>query len=185
MNWQELVDPTRILVDGAPAAASGDHRNAFQRDWDRVIFSTAFRRLHDKTQVFPLPDDDVIHSRLTHSLEVASVGRSLGRLAATRLALGDDTENDFGDIVSVACLAHDIGNPPFGHAGEDAIRRYFVQHPILELSDRQRADLTMYEGNAQGFRILCRLQFQEYGGMRLTAATLGAFLKYPREAADH
>src|SRR5512145_3254051 len=172
MHWNTLINRSRIVVTGAAPQAGPDHRNAFQRDWDRVIFSTAFRRLHDKTQVFPLPDDDVIHSRLTHSLEVASVGRSLGALAAKMLELGSDLQSDFGDIVSVACLAHDIGNPPFGHAGEDAIRRYFAEHSLAGLSPRQQSDLAMYEGNAQGFRILCRLQFQEYGGMRLTASTL-------------
>lgn len=184
MKWQRLINRERIVTNGVAPPAGQDHRNAFQRDWDRVIFSTAFRRLHDKTQVFPIPDDDVIHSRLTHSLEVASVGRSLGSRSATLLGLTDQQTSDFGDVVSVACLAHDIGNPPFGHAGEDAIRRYFAAHSVDGLTERQQADLAGFEGNAQGLRILCRIQFLEYGGMRLTAGTLGAFLKYPRESGQ-
>lgn len=184
MNWVELINSRRLAWMTQAPKGSLDHRREFQRDWDRIIFSTAFRRLHDKTQVFPLPDDDVIHSRLTHSLEVASVGRSLGSKSAQLLRLPNPAQQTFGEIVAAACLAHDIGNPPFGHAGEDAIRRYFKTFPLKDLSHRQQLDLVGYEGNAQGFRILTRLQFEEYGGMRLTAATLGAFLKYPRESGQ-
>lgn len=182
MDWNTLLNTTRLSSTMKSQSGSSDHRQDFQRDWDRIVFSTAFRRLHDKTQVFPLPDDDVVHSRLTHSLEVASVGRSLGSRSAQLLELPGGAVQNVGDIVAAACLAHDIGNPPFGHAGEDAIRRYFAKSPVEGLSDRQQDDLINYEGNAQGFRILSRLQFEEYGGMRLTAATLGAFLKYPRES---
>lgn len=184
MHWQTLVNPTRITSSVATTPTSSDHRIDFQRDWDRIIFSTPFRRLHDKTQVFPLPDDDVVHSRLTHSLEVASVGRSLGARSAQHLGFDDLSQRNIGDVIAAACLAHDIGNPPFGHAGEDAIARYFVDHTVPGLTERELCDLTAYEGNAQGFRILCRLQFEQYGGMRLTAATLGAFLKYPRESSS-
>lgn len=184
MHWKNLINPSRITSSSAVTPSSSDHRVDFQRDWDRIIFSTPFRRLHDKTQVFPLPDDDVVHSRLTHSLEVASVGRSLGARSAQHLGFDDLAQRNIGDIIAAACLAHDIGNPPFGHAGEDAIARYFVDNPVPGLDEREQCDLTAYEGNAQGFRILCRLQFEQYGGMRLTAATLGAFLKYPRESGN-
>lgn len=184
MHWTSLINATRLSSAATFPTSSADHRKDFQRDWDRLIFSTAFRRLHDKTQVFPLPDDDVVHSRLTHSLEVASVGRSLGARVARLLDWDELEQRNVGDIIGAACLAHDIGNPPFGHAGEDAIARYFVDNGVAGLTSRERADLTHYEGNAQGLRIVCRLQFEQYGGMRLTAATLGTFLKYPREAGD-
>lgn len=184
MHWKTLINPTRITSSSSSSSVSSDHRVDFQRDWDRIIFSTPFRRLHDKTQVFPLPDDDVVHSRLTHSLEVASVGRSLGAKSAKQLGFDELSQRNIGDIVAAACLAHDIGNPPFGHAGEDAIARYFVDNPVPGINEREQADLASYEGNAQGFRILCRLQFEQYGGMRLTAATLGTFLKYPRESGS-
>lgn len=166
-------------------------RTDFQRDFDRIAFSTAFRRLHDKTQVFPLPENDLVHSRLTHSLEVSCVGRSLGTMVGTTVlelhpelkALGH-TARDFGDIVAAACLAHDIGNPPFGHAGEDAIGSWFDKHPevLNGLSAKQQKDLVAFEGNAQGFRILTRLQIPSNPGLQLTAATLAAFTKYPRES---
>jgi dGTPase len=182
MDWNTLLNNGRLSSSENVPPKSRDHRSEFQRDWDRIVFSTAFRRLHDKTQVFPLPTNDVVHSRLTHSLEVASVGRSLGQRSAQLIGLQDDAPQIVGDVVAASCLAHDIGNPPFGHAGEDAIRRYFGQSPVPGLSERQAADLSNYEGNAQGFRILSRLQFEDYGGMQLTAATLGAFLKYPRES---
>jgi dGTPase len=184
MHWTSLINATRLSSAATSPSSSADHRKDFQRDWDRLIFSTAFRRLHDKTQVFPLPDDDVVHSRLTHSLEVASVGRSLGAHSARLLGWVELEQRNVGDIIAAACLAHDIGNPPFGHAGEDAIARYFVDNSVDDLTPREQADLTHYEGNAQGLRILCRLQFEQYGGMRLTAATLGSFLKYPREAGE-
>jgi dGTPase len=115
---------------------------------------------------------------------VASVGRSLGARSAKQLGFDELSQRNIGDIVAAACLAHDIGNPPFGHAGEDAIARYFVENRVPGLGEREHADLASYEGNAQGFRILCRLQFEQYGGMRLTAATLGTFLKYPRESGS-
>lgn len=184
MNWSTLLNNSRISSLGSAPPKSTDHRSDFQRDWDRIVFSTAFRRLHDKTQVFPLPSNDVVHSRLTHSLEVASVGRSLGRRSAQLIGLQEELQHAVGDVVAAACLAHDIGNPPFGHAGEDAVGRYFSKSPVKGLSERQTFDLENYEGNAQGFRILTRLQFEDYGGMQLTAATLGAFLKYPRESGE-
>ena len=162
----------------------------FQRDYDRLIFSSAFRRLKDKTQVFSLPTNDYIRTRLIHSLEVSSVGRSLGRIIGQTVIerhqlSGKFEAADFGDIVSAASLAHDIGNPPFGHAGENAIQAGFQAwyHPEQCLSDRQKTDFDLYEGNAQGFRILTRLEMQHrHGGMQLTCPTLATFTKYPRES---
>jgi dGTPase len=195
MEWRALFSQRRLSHDGvfqdAPHQAQ---RSPFERDWDRVLFSTAFRRMHDKTQVFPLPDNDVVHSRLTHSLEVASIGRSLGKTVA-RTLLARNAElarhvdaHDFGDVVAAGCLAHDIGNPPFGHAGENAIATYFESgegRAALEgLTPRQRTDFEKFEGNAQGFRILTRLQLEADGGLQLTAATLAAFTKYPRASGD-
>jgi dGTPase len=165
-------------------------RSPFQRDHDRILFSGPFRRLADKTQVFPLPVDDHVHSRLTHSLEVATIGRSLGTLVGHRLVEsgvelppGRDAR-DVGDCVAAACLAHDLGNPPFGHVGEQAIQEYFARHApagLMDgLSERERQDLLRFEGNAQAFRILTRLeQPWRGGGLGLTHATLGAFMKYP------
>lgn len=195
MEWRALFSQRRLSHDGvfqdAPHQAQ---RSPFERDWDRVLFSTAFRRMHDKTQVFPLPDNDVVHSRLTHSLEVASIGRSLGKTVARTLLYRDAAlakhvdVHDFGDVVAAGCLAHDIGNPPFGHAGESAIATYFEAGEGLaaleELTPRQRSDFQKFEGNAQGFRILTRLQLEGDGGLQLTAATLAAFTKYPRESGD-
>jgi dGTPase len=173
---------------GATAEDSTVARTPFQRDYDRVLFSGAFRRLADKTQVFPLPYDDHVHSRLTHSLEVASIGRSLGTLVGDGVlrrepALSREIDaRDFGDCVSAACLAHDLGNPPFGHVGEDAIREFFAREKPFwgELSDRQRADLLAFEGNAQTFRIVTRLERPTRpGGLQLTFATIGTLVKYP------
>jgi dGTPase len=191
--WSTLLSYARLgararsdapALDGAP-------RTDFQRDFDRVVFSSAFRRLHDKTQVFPLPENDLVHSRLTHSLEVSCVGRSLGTMVGAvlvqrhpALTEGDLSARSFGDIVAAACLAHDIGNPPFGHAGEDAIGSWFKAHPetTAALAPRERSDLEHFEGNAQGFRILTRLQIPKNPGLQLTLATLAAFTKYPRES---
>ncbi len=183
-DWPKLLSTARLGApeDQAPA------RSPFQRDYDRVLFSGAFRRLADKTQVFPLPYDDHVHSRLTHSLEVASIGRSLGTLVGRRVleresALAKSLDaRDFGDCVAAACLAHDLGNPPFGHVGEDAIKEYFDVHRPLwgELTARQQADLLQFEGNAQTLRIVTRLERPSVGGgLQLTNATLGALVKYP------
>ncbi|MHC5068779.1 MAG: dGTP triphosphohydrolase [Planctomycetota bacterium] len=181
-TWQRLLSPQRIGSNQPET----DNRAPFERDYSRVLFSNAFRRLHAKTQVFPLPDNDHVHNRLTHSLEVADVGRSLGRAVGSVLSQrhGID-ENDVGQVVATACLAHDIGNPPFGHAGEDAIGHFFRSGPgatyATTLSNQQRGDLEHFEGNAQGLRVLSRLSmYQDDGGMRLTAASLATFGKYPR-----
>jgi dGTPase len=187
LDWRYLLPDARdgVTADVAPLA-----RSPYQRDHDRILFSGPFRRLADKTQVFPLPIDDHVHSRLTHSLEVATIGRSLGNLVGRRLVESGVTlpegrdARDVGDCVAAACLAHDLGNPPFGHVGERAIREYFALHAPAGLLDpltaRERSDLLRYEGNAQAFRILTRLEQPWRGrGLGLTYATLGAFMKYP------
>lgn len=167
-------------------AGQEQSRSAFEQDCDRIIFSHPFRRLQDKTQVHPLPEHDFVHTRLTHSLEVSSVGRSLGRktgeviLERNAVLARHYSLFDFGAIVAAASLAHDLGNPPFGHAGENAISDFFLQHPAGQrfrshVTDAEWEDLINFEGNAQGFRILNQNRF----GLKLTAATLGAFTKYP------
>lgn len=190
LDWRQCMSAGR---QGAPAEAASIARTPFQRDYDRILFSGAFRRLADKTQVFPLPYDDHVHSRLTHSLEVASIGRSLGTLVGDRVLsrqpeLSDALDaRDFGDCVAAACLAHDLGNPPFGHVGEDAIREFFAREKPFwsELSGRQRADLLAFEGNAQTYRIVTRLERPTRGrGLQLSAATLGALVKYPCSSAS-
>lgn len=194
MNWTALLSSMRLGVPATirPPIAG---RSEYQRDFDRIIFSSAFRRLQDKTQVFPLAESDYVRTRLTHSLEASSVGRSLGTLVGAALRdryreLADlpVSPSDFGAIVAAACVAHDIGNPPFGHSGEDAIRLFFETHPtgqqlLAGLTEEQRSDFLGFEGNAQGFRILTRLQSPDNeGGLQLTFATLGTFTKYPRGA---
>jgi len=192
MQWTSLLSHQRL--GGAPASGAGP-RSEFQRDFDRIVFSSAFRRLQDKTQVFPLAQNDYVRTRLTHSLEVASVGRSLGVLAGDhvlrslpQMCAGGYGAGDFGAIVAAACLAHDIGNPPFGHAGEAAIQHWFNSSELgrgvlVRLAAEQRADFARFEGNAQTFRILARLGMPDNaGGMQLTCATLAAVAKYPRSA---
>ncbi len=190
MDWNQLLCAGRLGKDGPPRPHD-PARSEFRRDSDRLMFSTAFRRLQDKTQVFPLADNDYVRTRLTHSLEVSSVARSLGArvgaVVAQRHGLAQHG-SEFGEVVSAAALAHDLGNPPFGHSGEDAIRHWFATSPIAEkagagLSAAERADIAEYEGNAQGFRLITRLQMPDnQGGLQLTHATLGAFTKYPRES---
>lgn len=186
-NWKNLLSPHR-LGKGKNNCETSDSRTEFTRDWDRIIFSSAFRRLQDKTQVFPLAKNDYIRTRLTHSLEVASVGRSLGILAGKKIKCEFSEEDrstihdDIGSIVSAACLAHDIGNPPFGHAGEAAIQEFFERNGELlnGLTDEQRNDFKKFEGNAQGFRLLTNPKnSSQRNGMQLTSAVLGAFMKYP------
>jgi dGTPase len=189
MIWPTLLNQNRIgkqPKDSPPNPL----RSEFRRDGDRITFSTAFRRLQDKTQVFPLADNDYVRTRLTHSLEVASVARSLGArvggVLCDRHSLANIHFSDFGEITSAAALAHDLGNPPFGHSGEDAIRHWFLHSPhaqeaAKDLTSGERSDFTRYEGNAQGFRLLTKLQMPDNpGGLQLTFATLAAFTKYPR-----
>ena len=182
-----LMTPDRL---GARRPGSiTPERSPFQRDFDRIVFSGSFRRLQDKTQVFPLVKTDYVRTRLTHSIETSSVGRSLGSAVGVFLCknfdMGEVRPSDVGAVVAAACLAHDIGNPPLGHAGEEAIRYWFTHSPVAkemhhELSAAEYADLERYEGNAQGFRVLSRLEMPERaGGMQLTCATLGALAKYP------
>ena len=185
--WQAFLSNKRI-GSSRPAAASDGLRSEFHKDYDRIIFSSAFRRLSDKTQVVPFPQSDYTRQRLTHSLEVSCVGRSLATsiYGMVRDEIGGlVSQGDFEAIVAAACLAHDIGNPPFGHFGEKAIQDWATQRLAASefdgLNDAERADLTKFEGNAQSFRVLSRLQMSNRrGGMRLTAATLGALVKYPR-----
>ncbi|MFY0701449.1 MAG: deoxyguanosinetriphosphate triphosphohydrolase [Bermanella sp.] len=185
MDWKTLLNAKRFGEH--ESAELGESRTPFHKDHDRVIFSSSFRRLERKTQVHPLSDNDHIHSRLTHSLEVSCVGRSLGaqvgEMLGDRLPAGLSPA-DLGAIVQAACLAHDIGNPPFGHTGEDAIRHWFRDSKnaafLSGLSTEQVKDFQTFEGNAQGLRILTQLEYHRFdGGMRLTYATLGSFLKYP------
>ena len=185
--WQPLLS-TQSLYQTTPTLKSASSRTVFHKDYDRVIFSQSFRKLNQKTQVHPLTHEMGIHTRLTHSLEVSCIGRSLGMLSAEKLGAhlpNNVTMSDVGVIVQAACLAHDIGNPPFGHAGEQAIRDWFYQPSnqvayLAKLTPNQQLDLLGYEGNAQGFRLLTRNEHHpDEGGMRLTAATLGAFMKYP------
>jgi len=190
MQWPRLLSRKRLGTDQAPSRSAA--RTDFQRDFDRIVFSSAFRRMQDKTQVFPLSKVDYVRTRLTHSLESSSVGRSLGTLVGeqviARHALADYAPSDFGDIVAAACLGHDIGNPPFGHSGEDAIRHWartgvYGRPRVATLRGSQQEDFLSFEGNAQGFRVLTRLQNRDNpGGLQLTCATLAAFTKYPRES---
>lgn len=191
MNWLQLLSHKR---PGETKSVSHDQtRSRFEQDFDRIIFSHPFRKLQDKTQVFPLPEDDFVHTRLTHSLEVSVVGRSLAKNAGSHLLNkypelkeAGYTVHDLGGIVGAACLAHDLGNPPFGHSGEDSISSFFLNNEKGlffrdKVSDKEWKDLTTFEGNAQGLRIL---NGKGNGGLKLTYATLGAFTKYPLSSSS-
>lgn len=186
--WERLLSAERLR---RADARSSPTRSPFQQDADLVVFSGSFRRLQDKTQVQPLAEGGRVRSRLTHSVEVASVGRSLGSAVAygLRARRGLDAEqcHAIAHVVHAACLAHDIGNPPFGHGGEDAIKAWFHAHPgeLTALERAQAADFLAFDGNAQGFRTLTQLENYRFdGGLRLTHATLGALLKYPIASLD-
>ena len=194
MNWEQLLSLKRSGdTQKRPRDAQDETRLGFDVDFDRIIFSSAFRSLQDKTQVIPLSETDFVHTRLTHSLEVSVVGRTLGRRVGKVLlerhpnlaALGY-TFNDFGAIVAAASVTHDIGNPPFGHSGEKAIGEYFKTGNGAKykgkLTDKEYQDLIDFEGNANGFKILTESREGVFGGLRLSYATLGAFLKYPKES---
>lgn len=188
MNWENLLIQERF---GDPDYTPEPHRPFFTQDADRIVFSEPFRRLANKTQVHPLYEHDHIHHRLIHSVETSSVGRSLGLeighwLQTERRVLPENLDRfTIAGTVQSACLAHDIGNPPFGHSGEDAIgswfEEYFEQHGTLsDVDDGIKKELTEFEGNAQGFRVLTRLEmYKDMGGMRLSFPVLGAFQKYP------
>ncbi len=180
-TWEQLLSSERLR---RPEAGRGSPiRSPFQQDADLIVFSASFRRLQDKTQVQPLAEGGRVRSRLTHSIEVASVGRSLGSAVAHGLRLDADQRHALAHVVHAACLAHDIGNPPFGHGGEDAIQAWFRAHD-LQLGPEQQADFHRFDGNAQGFRTLTQLENYRFdGGLRLTHATLGALVKYPVRAS--
>mgnify|MGYP001025819445 FL=1 len=199
MDWKQLISDKRFGKEDSHKLSS-ERRTEFQRDYDRLIFSAPFRRMQNKTQVFPLPGSIFVHNRLTHSLEVSSVGRSLGtdvarELIRRRPELAGTELPSIGAIVSAACLAHDMGNPPFGHSGERAIRSFFAEGKGATLRDHRAADgetltddewtdLTRFDGNANTFRLLTH-QFngRRRGGFVMTYSTLAAVVKYPYSSA--
>ena len=195
MQWEQLLSLRKQGDKGKRLRKEElDTRLGFEVDYDRIIFSSAFRSLQDKTQVIPLSKTDFVHTRLTHSLEVSVVGRSLGRLAGKQIIekyphlkeIHGFHMNDFGAIVAAAALSHDIGNPPFGHSGEKAIGEYFSIGKGLkykdQLSEKEWQDLVDFEGNANGFSVLTASRPGIEGGLRISYATLGAFIKYPKES---
>jgi|TARA_R110001606_G_scaffold31139_6_gene95374 dGTPase len=195
MHWEQLLSLKRFGDTHKRIRKEQDEtRLGFEVDYDRVIFSAAFRSLQDKTQVIPLSKTDFVHTRLTHSLEVSVVGRSLGRIAGKKILekhphlreVHGYHFNDFGAIVAAAALAHDIGNPPFGHSGEKAIGEYFKTGRGKQfktvLTKKEYQDIIDFEGNANGYRLLTESRQGVEGGLRLSYATLGAFMKYPKES---
>ncbi|MDR1729436.1 MAG: deoxyguanosinetriphosphate triphosphohydrolase [Prevotellaceae bacterium] len=192
MNWQKLLSTKRFGLETYHDEKKRD-RSEFQRDYDRLVFSASFRRLQNKTQVFPLPGSIFVHNRLTHSLEVSCVGRSLGNSIARKLKekyRDTDFLSEIGSIVSAACLAHDMGNPPFGHSGETAIASFFSEGNGLHLkkkwkiSDNEWNDIIHFEGNANVFRLLThQFQGRRKGGFVLTYSTLASIVKYPYESS--
>lgn len=195
MDWNSLLNADRMRKS---TRVEGDSRSAYESDYDRIIYCSAFRRLQDKAQVFPLEKYDYVRTRLTHSLEVASLGRSLGKDVSEKLESSGVKyfiENpyvkyDIANIVASACLVHDVGNPPFGHFGETAMQSWFTNFLSKDLykdklSLGQKIDLLKFEGNAQSFRILSRLQFLiDENGLNLTFASLTSMLKYPRSSVE-
>ncbi|WP_090973716.1 deoxyguanosinetriphosphate triphosphohydrolase [Parapedobacter composti] len=196
MSWQQLLAAKRWGYESRSIDDQHDARSEFQRDYDRLIFSSPFRRLQNKTQVFPLPGSVFVHNRLTHSLEVASVGRSLGRIFYNEMRkMNPDIDNELpylqevGNIVSAACLSHDLGNPAFGHSGEAAISNYFTDGAGSEYSRQvtpaEWADLIHFEGNANALRILTHpFTGKDKNGYALTYSTLAAIVKYPCSSPD-
>ena len=197
MEWKQLISNKRFGQEHKHAERHDD-RSEFKRDYDRLIFSSAFRRLQNKTQVFPLPGSIFVHNRLTHSLEVASVGMSIGNdisrhVIQKRPELKDTLVEEIGTIVSAACLAHDLGNPPFGHSGEKAIQTFFSEGPGQKIKSMVSSefwdDITHFEGNANAFRILThRFKGRRQGGFVMTYSMLASIVKYPFAsclAGDH
>ena len=188
MEWKQLISNKRFGQEHKHAERHDD-RSEFKRDYDRLIFSSAFRRLQNKTQVFPLPGSIFVHNRLTHSLEVASVGMSIGNdisrhVIRKRPELKDTLVEEIGTIVSAACLAHDLGNPPFGHSGEKAIQTFFSEGPGQKIKSMVSSefwdDITHFEGNANAFRILThRFKGRRQGGFVMTYSMLASIVKYP------
>ncbi|MCM1163588.1 MAG: dNTP triphosphohydrolase [Muribaculaceae bacterium] len=194
MNWDSLISDKRFGLEHYHDSRPGV-RSDFQRDFDRLVFSSPFRRLQNKTQVFPLPGSIFVHNRLTHSMEVSCVGRSLANEIALRLKPRYASEpwadklNTLGDIVAAACLAHDMGNPPFGHSGEKAISTFFSEGPGKiykeQLTPGQWCDLTNFEGNANAFRLLThRFNGRRQGGFAMTYSTLASIVKYPFDSSQ-
>lgn len=192
MSWDRLIDDKRFGLEHIHDPRRGS-RSDFRRDYDRLVFSSPFRRLQNKTQVFPLPGSIFVHNRLTHSLEVSCVGRSMAAEVAIALRQRYEGEpwvsklGSIGEIVGAACLAHDLGNPPFGHSGEKAISTFFSEGPgstlRSELTEGQWADLVNYDGNANAFRLLThQFQGRRPGGFAMTYSTLASIVKYPYEA---
>lgn len=200
LDWNKLINSKRLNSDNL--ILQSDIRSEFERDIDRIIFTTAFRRLQDKTQVFPMPKSDFVHTRLTHSIEVSRIGRTLGKLVGDYVIKKEGliidankgqeeiTSDTFASIIGAACLSHDIGNPPFGHSGEESFREFF-EHFFKDnsisdkLNNAQKDDFLRFEGNAEGFRILTNDHPSAIeGGLRLTYTTLAAFCKYTTEGGD-
>lgn len=195
MDWMQLL--TEARPHGPTPAASNEYRSPFQKDFDRIVYSFAFRRMQDKTQVHSFPETDYVRKRLTHCMEVGCIGRSLGfgvgkkliklhpELMPTTEVASPSIPERVSQIVYAACVAHDIGNSPFGHTGDAAIAEWFQSNPkhpaFEELSPDQKKDFSEFDGNAQGFRILTQLEDrQDDGGLQLTGAVLGTYSKYPR-----
>ena len=194
MTWERLVNDKRFGLEDYHDPRKNGTRTDFRRDYDRLVFSSPFRRLQNKTQVFPLPGSIFVHNRLTHSLEVSCVGKSMADSIALALkrrhgAAGTPVEHfdHLGDIVAAACLAHDLGNPPFGHSGEKAISTFFSEGAgrglRAQLSDREWSDLTRFEGNANAFRVLThQFEGRRRGGFAMTYSMLASIVKYPYES---
>lgn len=198
MTWKNCFSPKRYGME----SGQGDIRTEYERDWDRIIFSSPFRRLQNKTQVFPLPEEVFVHNRLTHSLEVASIGRSLGKIIGKKISQFEEIKedekarpfyrNNLKNVIASACLAHDLGNPAFGHSGEEAISKYFKKRDTTKADDLrfksnfssdEWKDLITFEGNANALRVLTMQQKGRVtGGFRLTHSTIGSILKYPCES---
>jgi dGTPase len=191
MKWTTLFSERRLGDKKGIGIQSSDRSN-FEKDYDRVVFSSAFRRLQDKTQVIPLPESDFVHTRLTHSLEVSCVGRSLGKKVGENIIKKYKLDNivsvsDFSAIVATACLSHDLGNPPFGHSGESAISNYFKngngkKYEAKIKNEEKWSDLVNFEGNANGFKMLTGSRKSVGGGIKLTYTTLASFVKYPTKS---
>lgn len=190
MLWEQLLSVNRVGHVN-PGKLTPDSRAQFRRDYDRLIFSSPFRRLQNKTQVFPLPGSIFVHNRLTHSLEVASVGRSLGDMVSDKLMHNGADHiliSKIGTAVSAACLAHDLGNPPFGHSGEDAIKSFFTEGNGIkmkdDLSEAEWKDFTYFDGNANAFRLLShQFKGRRLGGFALTYTMMASIVKYPYESS--
>ena len=188
MKWQQLISNKRLGQEHRHAERHDD-RSEFKRDYDRLIYSAPFRRLQNKTQVFPLPGSIFVHNRLTHSLEVSSLGQSLGNDVCKQLKdihpeLGNTLFEEIGTIVSAACLAHDMGNPPFGHSGEKAIQTFFTEGKGKAIKESVSSefwdDITHFEGNANAFRLLThRFLGRRLGGFVMTYSMLASIVKYP------